>query len=201
MCMCMCIVHVHVHVHVHVRFTAGRRGPPRANAASLQRGPPGRAQHFTSIRPLRAYLGPYVLRAFRFRGFTLHARARRAQTTVSLERSLPSHCIATSKSLTPSLFSYFYTAYRPAYISPATKLYGDSTEHLPLDPLQRPCYRPTTGSYGAAPKPRLKPDHPFLPLCCLSACLPETPPPSCASSPDLLRPREHHGVASSIGVA
>jgi hypothetical protein len=74
--------HAHVHAHVHARFTAGRRGPPRADAASLQRGPPGRAFHL--LRPLG------VLRfaglPFRFR---LYFTRVGAQTTVC-----QSHCIA-----------------------------------------------------------------------------------------------------------
>ena len=80
--MCMHMLHAHVHAHVHARFTAGRRGPPRADAASLQRGPPGRAFHL--LRPLG------VLRfaglPFRFR---LYFTRVGAQTTVC-----QSHCIA-----------------------------------------------------------------------------------------------------------
>jgi len=174
-CACACAC-AHVHVHVHVRFTAGRRGPPRADAASLQRGPPGRAQHFTSYDPL----GPYVLRAFRFRLYFTRARSACTDHTVSVFL----HRVPTGL-----YFPCYQTLWRQ---------YGAPTSGPTSASLLQAHYRI---SYGAAPKPRLKPDHPFLPLCCLSACLPETPPPSCASSPDLLRPREHHGVASSIGVA
>ena len=68
--------HAHVHAHVHARFTAGRRGPPRADAASLQRGPPGRAFHL--LRPLGVLR---FLRAYLFAlGFTLHAWVHRPQS-------------------------------------------------------------------------------------------------------------------------
>jgi len=75
--------HAHVHAHVHARFTAGRRGPPRADAASLQRGPPGRAFHL--LRPLGVLR---FLRAYLF-ALALYFTRVGAQTTVC-----QSHCIA-----------------------------------------------------------------------------------------------------------
>merc|ERR1719424_1858961 len=55
------------------------------------------------------------------------------------------------------------------YSNPATSKFMATSTYL--DPLQRPCYRYTTGSYGAAPKPRLKAQTTPSFLFCPSACL------------------------------